>query len=185
MAHFVSSYSTKPAVFECHCKDNPDWTECRYQGRCRTPLAWALDEANIVPQNQCPFFTKLPFEIRNLIWEFTLTDSYSHPSDCDHAPKSASFLQSLYHPIPSLSRIGLNLLRTCRAVYLETYTLALSLNPFIILFQNIHTNPKKKILPWQLAHVQSLDVTLIQTELEEDGIESAVVRNEQIWDPKA
>jgi hypothetical protein len=80
--------------------------------------------------------------------------------------------------------IAVDLLRTCRSIYLDTWTLPLSLNPFMIyrLEPNSRRNFKFSILlPWQLALTQSMDITLQQTFLEGTRLQRYITR---YWLPR-
>lgn len=70
--------------------------------------------------------------------------------------------------------IALSLLRTCRTVYLETWTLPLSLNPWLIYDMNDHADIMKPhvLLHWQLALIQRLDISHQQYRLEGGTIEN-------------
>jgi hypothetical protein len=81
--------------------------------------------------------------------------------------------------------IAVNLLRTCRSIYLDTWTLPLSLNSFMM--YRVETNSKRNskfymLLPWQVALTQSIDITLQQIFLEGDRLERYMTR---YWRPKA
>lgn len=82
--------------------------------------------------------------------------------------------------------IATNLLCTCRAIYLETWTLPLSQNPYIVYdFQKRGDAGIKlaELLPWQLALIQSLDITLQQTALE-GGMLHNYIHHDKSWQPE-
>lgn len=131
-------------VFKCSCAEAVDGA-CPYSNRCREPLAWSIDAGTVVGQEESQLFTTIPKELRLLIWEFALTNA------TPQEPNRSSLLQ------------------TCRAVYLETFTLPLACNPFVALNVLRHTQ-FKKYLPWQFASLQRLDVSLMQAQLEGDEL---------------
>lgn len=73
------------------------------------------------------------------------------------------------------SDIAINLLQTCRAVYLETYTLPLSLNSYSIRDPSTH-RVEMVSWPWQFALIQKLDICVQQVALEGDGLHNALLR---------
>lgn len=168
-----------PAVYECSCSVSGDMEDCRFEGECREPLAWCLGEPGTLVQSQCPFFTVLPSELRTLIWEFALTECTSFQRDHVCAD------QSIPDGRPDSSKIGFNLLRTCRAIYLETYTLPLSLNPYHVYFgvrRNLH---EKSLLPWQLAQIQNLKFSVRQCDIEAgNGSFGVIVAGVSRWSPR-
>jgi hypothetical protein len=187
------------AKYNCSCGDNSeanvcccstchnilrnDNSPCNYFGRCVEPLAWSIEHEPIRNQTQCPLYSILPREIRDLIFEYALTDCNAHSLQ--------SLLQRNAHrSMPRLSKPSTNdiandLLRTCRSIYLETWTLPLSLNPYIVydlqspgrLGVKLH-----ELLPWQLALIQRLDLTLQQTALEGDTFRQYLLRS-STWNP--
>ncbi|KAH8169429.1 hypothetical protein LIA77_11555 [Sarocladium implicatum] len=83
----------------------------------------ALFDVKPVPQHASPLCTLLPAEIRQLIWEYVLSD-FPDPS-----PESRYSLMT-YYTRPSYEaprKSDIRLLRTCRAIYCETWTLPLTL----------------------------------------------------------
>jgi hypothetical protein len=118
-------------------------------------------------QKLSPLFTVLPKELRDLVFEYALTDSKTHSVE-SLLQRNVSFFKS--NPYKSSTNdIAVNLLRTCRAIYFETWTSPLSLNPHIE--YNLESTGDagvnlRKLLPWQISLIQSLDITLQQTSLE-------------------
>lgn len=65
--------------------------------------------------------------------------------------------------------IARNLLLTCRAVYLETYLLPITLNPVQFPHFDAYAGFKPRgMLPWQFANIQALDITVQQIAIEGD-----------------
>ena len=129
-------------------------------------------------QVNCPLYTTIPKELRDLIWEFALTDCTSNPPDRGRNQQDPNRSSGLYP-----SDIAFSLLQTCRAVYLETYTLPLSLNPYTTL--DLSSNAvTKSLLPWQFAYIQGLDITLPQIALEGNSLSDYIVRK-GVWCPVA
>jgi hypothetical protein len=86
----------------------------------------------------------------------------------------------------SANDIAINLLRTCRAIYLETWTLPLSQNSCIVYdFQKRRDAGVKPadLLPWQLALIQSLDITIQQSSLE-GGALHRYMHKDGFWQPQ-
>ncbi|KAF2813044.1 uncharacterized protein BDZ99DRAFT_248242 [Mytilinidion resinicola] len=161
----------------------------------------------LLDTQQDPFLPRFPARIPLLTYpsnESAATQSPSTPyndSPCTYYRLPADHAITLRpiprHVIPWLSSwppspgrqphdIALPLLRTCRAVYLETHALPLSLNavPFyhrldfaLRLDTLLHPFPDQRLysypyqtfthaFPYQLPHLRALDYTLKQTELE-------------------
>lgn len=158
---------------------------CPFLGRCREPLAWSLDTTSALDQGDCPLFTTIPKEIRDMIWEYALTDCTSNPLVGERVKKVSGKATNSSRPTGTRvisSDVAFGLLTTCRAVYLEAYMLPLSCNPFII--QPLYSNATTKhLLPWQCAAIQSLDVTLMQTQLEGTILKAHLLRT-GVWEPE-
>lgn len=136
-------------------------------------------------QNQCPLFTLLPKEIREIVFEFALTDDKGQSLE-SLIKRNVSRLRIQIQQQKPSNDIAVNLLRTCRAIYMETWTLPLSLNPYVVYdLQNPAILGMKlyELLPWQFALIQSLDITLQQTALEGDMLHRYLHR-ERSWQPK-
>lgn len=122
-------------------------------------------------QDQCPFFTILPKEIRDMIFEYALIDCTSHPPNSDNKYRRGYQSADGSQHIPP-SDIAFGLLLTCRVVYLEVYKLPLLLNPFIVYnFGHLPSYDVARprfvdLAPWQFALIQRLDISLQQTALE-------------------
>ncbi|KAF2030526.1 hypothetical protein EK21DRAFT_65284 [Setomelanomma holmii] len=176
-------HGARQAKYNCSCGDNDkanvcscsschsilrnDNSPCNYLGRCAEPLAWNIENELVRNQVHCPLFLTLPKELREIIFAYALTDCKSHSLET-LALRNPGRLRIRPNRI-STNDIAVNLLRTCRAVYLETWTLPLSLNPYII--YDLHAPNRlgvqlDNLLPWQLALIQSLDITLQQVALE-------------------
>jgi hypothetical protein len=141
---------------------------CSYYGRCVEPLAWSLEHELVRYQDQCPLFTTIPKELRDLIFEFALTDGMEQSLE-SVIKRNASYISIRIDNQKPTNDIAVNLLRTCRSIYLDTWTLPLSLNSFISYRLETAARPGTKLstlLPWQTALIQGLDMTLQQTSLE-------------------
>ncbi|KAH6642906.1 hypothetical protein C7974DRAFT_112689 [Boeremia exigua] len=145
----LRSHTVKRQRDRCCCRNEYD--NCDVQ-RCTEPLAWNIKDDEVVTQNDCPLFNAIPVELRNLICEYALTDS----TWSARSPKGDR---------------ALNLLHTCKAVYLETFALPLRLNALQLPFTEWLPREKQRIrLPWQFANIQSLDITLQQVSLEGESL---------------
>ena len=145
--------------------------------RCTEPLAWNLDPASAVAQTACPLFSVIPKEIRDIIFEFALTECPSkQPQQRDR--------RQLSHTNGQPDRAE-NLLLTCKAVYMETYLLPLTLNPVRFLnFRGISTPVPRVRLPWQFANIQGLEIALPQVALEGNDFHD-FLHNPRCWHPEA
>ncbi|KAI0025585.1 hypothetical protein F4780DRAFT_341562 [Xylariomycetidae sp. FL0641] len=139
-----------------------------------------MDEPGLThPQLQSPLFSKLPPELRYATWAFVLTlyEDAEHPYDIRESSTRPG------HAAPK--RIALDLLLTCRTVYIETFLLPFQLNALTLYPEDPESllpNPlqirvpkvsplhhrlargKKGILegqlrlkPWQFANITSVD----------------------------
>ncbi|KAI0181253.1 hypothetical protein GGR52DRAFT_567488 [Hypoxylon sp. FL1284] len=147
----------------------------------KTPLATKLFEQpeSIDPQSSCYIFGKLPIEVRELIWRFTLTryedlnDPYALDERCARPGQAAPL------------RIDLDLLLTCRAAYVETFLLPFQLNSLLVHDGDWDDLPHKVALlclpnnllrcsqlkPWQLAQISSVEMTVQQYALEGGSVD--------------
>ncbi|KAF2967412.1 hypothetical protein GQX73_g6165 [Xylaria multiplex] len=147
----------------------------------KLPLAvQILDDPDSVDQQpSCPLFAKLPAELRELIWDYALT-AYEdldalYPLDKPYArPGQAAPL-----------RIALDLLFTCRAVYLEAFLVPFQVNPMVVFDGHPDVVPPhnplqctpsnlrlcRKLRPWQFANISSVDMSVQQFMLEGGSIE--------------
>lgn len=125
--------------------------------------------------------TLIPLEIRNVIYTYALTDTTSYPVDRD-CPEDANPFARFdrfgsirsrggVHLYPS--DIAFPLLRTCKAIYLETYGTTLRINSFIV-GELSGQMGKYKFSTWQLAQIRSLDFTLPQAALENGALRNAL-----------
>ncbi|KAH7390837.1 hypothetical protein DE146DRAFT_791052 [Phaeosphaeria sp. MPI-PUGE-AT-0046c] len=168
----------------CHSILRDDNSPCSYFGRCVEPLAWNIEHELVRTQNQCSLFTLLPKEIRELVFEFALIDGKGQSLD-SLIKRNVSRLSIRIPNQNATNDIAINLLRTCRAVYMETWTLPLSLNPYIV--YDLHPPAKMgmklhELLPWQFALISSLDITLQQAALEGPTLQKYLHRN-KTWRP--
>ncbi|KAI1801909.1 hypothetical protein F4811DRAFT_555407 [Daldinia bambusicola] len=147
----------------------------------RVPLASEILERleSVDSQLQSPLFGKLPGELRVLVWRYALT----RYEDIDH-------LYDIQRPYarPGQAaplRVAVQLLETCRAVYIEAYLIPFQVNP-IMIFHGDHSdvppamplmrtveNPFqcRKLKYWQFANISSVETTLQQANLEGGGLE--------------
>jgi hypothetical protein len=123
----------------------------------------------------------LPREIRDLIFAFALTDAKAQ------SPESLMKRLSPRNFKGPVNDLAINLLHTCRAIYLETWALPLSLNLYIA--HDVHHAGLGRsgvklytLLPWQLAFIQGLDITLSQMALEGDSLHNYIHCN-NAWHP--
>lgn len=99
--------------------------DCAFFGRPIEPLAFYLapfSDAN--QQKQSPLYGILPKEIRDLVFEYALADDGIPAPDSDNVFRRERGVATAIAPID----IACALLRTCKAVYLETYRLPMLLN---------------------------------------------------------
>ncbi|OCK94548.1 uncharacterized protein K441DRAFT_112954 [Cenococcum geophilum 1.58] len=148
------------------CKAAGTIKSCRVYRKPVQPLAFdLLGKVKVRLQESSPLFSILPKELRDIIYEYALTDDNNHPNQ--DQPVRREWKYTLPKP-----NIAFNLLLTCRAAYLEAYQLAYILNPVII--HGIRTSPNTdiatpkvlKLAPWQFALIQSLEISMQQTQLE-------------------
>ncbi|KAF2820402.1 hypothetical protein CC86DRAFT_471487 [Ophiobolus disseminans] len=198
LQHMV--HGSRQAKYNCSCGDNTkanicscstchtilrnDDSPCSYFGRCVEPLAWNIENEPITNQAQSPLFTTLPRELRDLVFEYALTDCKADSFE-DILRRNASRIRIKPNESSPKHDIAINLLRTCRAVYFEAWTLPLSLNPYIV--YDLHAPARSGVklhefLPWQLALIQSLDITLQQVALEGNTLHNYFHKS-PLWQP--
>lgn len=142
---------------------------CKFYQRRIEPLAFSLRDQPYNKQEECPLFGTIPREVRDLVYEFAMTDCTSHPPNCDNVFRRDMSSRNL----PKPTDIALSFLQTCRAVYLEAYKLPFLLNPLIIYDFNVPSYPEpSRLAPWQYALIQSIDISLQQV-----GLEQGELRN--------
>ncbi|KAI1152396.1 hypothetical protein F4825DRAFT_461849 [Nemania diffusa] len=147
----------------------------------KLPLAVQIldDPSSVNQQLDCPLFAKLPAELRELIWDYALT-AYEdldalYPLDKPYArPGQAAPL-----------RVAVDLLLTCRAVYLEAFLVPFHVNPMVVFDGHPDVVPPgnplqctpsnlrlcRKLRPWQFANVSSVDMSVQQFMLEGGSVE--------------
>jgi hypothetical protein len=119
-----------------------------------------------VAQTDCPLFTKIPKELRDLIFEYALTESLN---DRRHQDATSTAITSRGDARSGQRDRPENLLLTCWAIYRETYLLPILLNPVRFPhLSGINQGKPRVTLPWQFANIQALDITLQQVALEGD-----------------
>ncbi|KAI8954495.1 hypothetical protein F4801DRAFT_504716 [Xylaria longipes] len=147
----------------------------------KLPLAVQIldDPGSVDQQLRCPLFAKLPAELRELIWDYTLAGYEDlgalYPLDKSYArPGQAAPL-----------RIAVGLLLTCRAVYLEAFLVPFQVNPMVVFDGHPDVVPPdnplqctpsnlrlcRKLRPWQFANITSVDISVQQFMLEGGSIE--------------
>lgn len=111
-----------------------------------------LESGDINEQSKSPLFATIPQEIRDLIFEYALA-SYPDPDRPYRSNERFARPGASGHP-----RIATELLRTCKAVYVETYLLPITLNPVIehydysdLVLPRAGSAIRKLQLSWQLA----------------------------------
>ncbi|KAI0411389.1 hypothetical protein F5X98DRAFT_357336 [Xylaria grammica] len=147
----------------------------------KLPLAVRLldDPSSVNQQPSSPLFAKLPAELRELVWDYALT-AYEdldalYPLDRPYArPGQAAPL-----------RVALDLLLTCRAVYLEAFLVPFQVNPMVVFDGHPDVVPPnnplqctpsnlrlcRQLRPWQFANISSVDMSVQQFMLEGGSIE--------------
>lgn len=168
--------------YGCSCGDGKGPLECPFSGRCTEPLAWSLDGTPIMNQSNSPLFATIPKEIRTIIYAYALTDC-TPPRSNQPIPwtlrASLRLTSSTKVSIEALrytSDVAFPLLWTCRAIYLETYSLPLSLNPIYYGYA-MQLGKPPVLLPWQFAYIKGLDLTIQQVYLEQ-----GILYSHLIWD---
>lgn len=142
----------------------------------KLPLAVQIldDPSSVDQQLSCPLFAKLPGELRELIWDYTLAGYEDlgalYPLDKSYSrPGQAAPL-----------RIAVGLLLTCRAVYLEAFLVPFQVNPMVVFDGHPDVVPPdnplqctpsnlrlcRKLRPWQFANITSVDMSVQQFMLE-------------------
>lgn len=141
----------------------------------KLPLAIQIldDPSTVNRQLDSPLF-KLPAELRELIWDYALTayeDSEAlYPLDKPYSRPGQA----------APSRIAVDLLLSCRAVYLEAFLVPFQVNPMRIFDGHPDVVPPdsplqctpsnlrlcRKLRPWQFANVTSVDMSVQQFMLE-------------------
>ncbi|KAF2735753.1 hypothetical protein EJ04DRAFT_183978 [Polyplosphaeria fusca] len=151
---------------------------CMYYGRQTEPLAWIIEDEPVLRQDKSPLFALIPTEVRDAIYAYAFTDCTSNPPDWDNPYRDNPYRREEGDNRVDLPRsdIAVNLLCTCRAVYMEAYQLPILLNPFnVYKFGNLPSydicRPRFVTLaPWQFALIQGLDISLQQVALEGDKL---------------
>ena len=150
---------------DCQCQFE-DSLSCMFYGRNVEPLAFSIVQETIVPQAECTLLTGLPREIRQMIWEYALKDTTTIPAHGTFKWRGPRFGAKPELKFPR-SDVAFALLRTCKAAYLETYTIPLQTNKHIVYgFQGPFRPDLKVLAPWQAALIQHLDISLTQMALE-------------------
>ncbi|CAM1510381.1 Fc.00g007160.m01.CDS01 [Cosmosporella sp. VM-42] len=140
------------------------------------PLATTLKPCDITPQPECPLL-RLPREIRDKIWH-SATETYCDP-DQPYLPNELHWRPNTTGPY----RCDTELLRTCRAIYAETWDLPLKQTPLIV-FEGSEEDRGKWHYPtstkpgmllfclqaWQLLLIRRVEMTFQQIRIDGGGI---------------
>ncbi|KAI1476851.1 hypothetical protein F4774DRAFT_420480 [Daldinia eschscholtzii] len=153
----------------------------RRKAEQRVPLASEIlrHPDSIESQLQSPLFGKLPRELRDLVWRYSLTRYEDLDNLYDIQKRYARPGQAA--PL----RVAVQLLETCRAIYVEAYLTPFQVNPIIIFHGDGGDIPPvvplmrttedpflcKKLKFWQFANISSVETTLQQVNLEGGGLE--------------
>lgn len=131
---------------------------------CLEPLAWNSEFSSPVAQTNCPLFTKIRKELRDLIFEYALTESSNSRSAWPGGLVAVTTMRCLQGDRGSLKPDRPeNLPLTCWAIYRETYLLPILLNPVRFSHPGWSRLSEPRVrLPWQFANIQAVDVTLSQ-----------------------
>ncbi|OAL54038.1 hypothetical protein IQ07DRAFT_668268 [Pyrenochaeta sp. DS3sAY3a] len=158
---------------------------CPFSGRCTEPLAWSLGGTPFMNQNNSPLFATIPKEIRDMIFVYALTDctpSRPHqpiPWTMRASLPPASSTKVAGQAVRYRSDIAFPLLWTCRAIYIETYSLPLSLNPIYYGYAMQMGKPPA-LLPWQFASIKGVDIAVQQVRLEQGMLYSHLRWDKQL-----
>ncbi|KAI1094473.1 hypothetical protein F5B19DRAFT_35061 [Rostrohypoxylon terebratum] len=147
----------------------------------KPPLALEILERpdSINPQLESPIFAKLPREIREQIWRFSLTryedfnNTYEIHKTYTRPGQAGNW------------RVAVQLLLTCRAVYVEAFLKPFQLNPLVVFDgapQDIppsnplvrtpaHSRWCRNLRYWQFANLSAVEMTVQQFQLEGGSIE--------------
>lgn len=110
-----------------------NWPERRYEPPLASPpTSFELETQS---QDQCPLFSRLPAEVRIIIFEYTLTDYES--SDYFYAAADISVELEMRHDYRPRRSTSTQLLRTCQRIYSETW-----LMPFILAEHIYYAGPR-------------------------------------------
>ena len=133
-----------------------------------------LDHGQVDPQLESPIFARLPLELREMIWDYALRK---------YQDTSEPFSRDVPFCRPGREgpvRIAVDLLSTCRAVYLETYTLPIRLNALTDANGDRHNTPPgydfmgfqilSRLALWQFVNLSALDLTMLQPGLENEDL---------------
>ncbi|KAI5925307.1 hypothetical protein F4810DRAFT_659876 [Camillea tinctor] len=154
----------------------------RWPTNLHVPLALTFleDPSSINAQSGSPLFARLPGELRASIWSFALLPYEDLDSPYDLHQRCARPGRTA--PL----RVAVDLLRTCRAIYVEAFLIPFQTLP-VVLFngdgQDVPPNlnllectPSKmdrifRLKPWQFAQITSVELTVQQYVLETGAIE--------------
>ncbi|KAI1107179.1 hypothetical protein F4804DRAFT_329470 [Jackrogersella minutella] len=145
------------------------------------PLAIGLlrDSESINPQLLSPIFARLPIELRDQIWRLSLTRYEDLDNLYDINQRFAMPGQAA--PL----RVAVELLLTCRAIYVEAFLTPFEVNPISVFDGNHRDIPPAnplvrsaqellrctKLKSWQFANISSVEITAQQLMLEGGSLE--------------
>ncbi len=119
----------------------PIYRPLSYPFRSRASrMELSMDHA-INPQIESPLFTRIPPEVRNLIFKFALT-AYEDPASREYSSAAYYYRPGYTRP----HRIDTELLLTCRRAYWETYKFPASINEHTSWYWRAPPNIKKNHL---------------------------------------
>ena len=140
------------------------------------PLGWQLIQSpeKVTSQQSSPLYARLPPELREIIWFYALQqfEDWRYPyavSNLWTRPERGARL-----------RIAIELLLTCRLVYVETFLLPAACNTVHLFDGSARDCPPNtplharvygpnnilRMKPWQFAAITSVDLTVQQAMLE-------------------
>lgn len=107
-----------------------------------------------VKSNQSSPLLRLPPEIRNRIWEYTLGGVVFRT----HTYWGRRRYRVKFKACENESNIGLALLRTCRQIYSETATMPIRLNTMACLSVLSFENAAKQLQPYQRKYITKIRI---------------------------
>lgn len=149
------------------------------------PLALELlKKGSIDPQSSSPLFNFIPKEIRDLIFEHALT---AYP---DPARPYGSDQRYVRPGVAGHLRVATELLLVCKAIYIETYQLPITLNPVLAYHGFADDVPPhaqrgldnlRRLAPWQYAALHMIDISMQQVRaVRRDTIRCSVLNRSSV-----
>ncbi|KAI1810585.1 hypothetical protein GGS20DRAFT_168424 [Poronia punctata] len=132
-------------------------------------------------QSASPLFAKLPPELREIIWEYALARYYEVVPHEQYPLDDPSVRPGQAAPL----RVAVELLLTCRAVYVEAFLTPFRVNPVMVFDGHPYDVPQhnvlqctpanlrscRKLRPWQFANVGVVEMCVQQYTLEGGSVE--------------